>query len=719
MHKNIFAIKLNTFFLTIIMLFLAFPTNALAPATPLDFYAKYLQEKTPLVDKQLRGTWISTVVNIDWPSSDTSKIENNYQRVQKSKEELIEYLDKAVEMKLNAVFFQVGPSGDAFYKSNIVPWSRYLTGTFGKDPGFDPLDFIIDEGHKRNLEIHAWFNPYRISMDTKDTTKKSLQIDKSIYKDHPEWIRTSAGRFVLDPGIPEARLWVIKRVMEVVNNYDVDGVHFDDYFYNENFIGELKDEGTFKTYNKEQFKNTGDFRRNNTYLLIKELSSSVRASKSWVKFGISPAGVWGNKKDGHTDGSNTNTSYTNYEVNFADTKKWVKEELIDYIAPQIYFSFANPRAPYDEVASWWTKVCDNRKVHLYIGNALYKVNEDPDQYFNGVNAIPEFTRQLKFNILNPVISGNIMFTASNFIDSNKEPVVNSIKNDIWSTKTLIPVMPWKGGKAPTSPSDGRLERTMDGLKLFWTDNDTNTSYYAIYRINQDGKNLIATLKKNSNGNQEFIDIANYDSTNSLFVVTALDRLHNESSPLTISIYQSKYFSDVGIEFTWASKPIDLLFEKLVVKGDALGLFHPKDSTKRGDFILMVIKALNIQSDFNDNFTDVVKNSYYYNAIGTAKAQGIVKGSGGLFKPVGNISREDMMVILVNSLEVAGVRLEKAEPDYLNNFKDITSISNYAKESIASLIKADYIKGSNGNLNPKQLATRAECAVILEKVMALN
>jgi len=308
-------------------------------------------------------------------------------------------------MNLNGpVFLQVSPEGDAFYKSDIVPWSRYLTGTFGEDPGFDPLEFAIEEAHKRNLELHAWFNPYRVSTNTSAATISSLKVEKSVYKEHPDWIRTAMNRFVVDPGIPEARQWVIDRVMEVVKKYDVDGVHFDDYFYYEQYVGELKDQDTYNKYNKGQFSNIGDFRRNNTYLLVKELSQKIRATKPWVKFGISPSGVWGNKSDGHSDGSNTSASLTNYDKSFADTKKWVQEELIDYIAPQVYFTFANSRAPYGEIALWWSDVCRGKNVHLYIGQAFYKINDDSDQYFKGENAVPELTRQLKFNAVKPEIS---------------------------------------------------------------------------------------------------------------------------------------------------------------------------------------------------------------------------------------------------------------------------------------------------------------------------
>jgi len=181
-------------FIAVALAIAVMPQNVLAVANPWDPYLNFLPAETPVVKRELRGTWISTVANLDWPSGDVKKITNEVERIKKSKEELITILDTVVSMNMNAVFFQVSPEADAFYKSDIVPWSRYLTGTFGKDPGFDPLAFAIEEAHKRNLEFHAWFNPYRVSVDMKDSTKSSLNIKKSVYKEHPEWIKTSMSR---------------------------------------------------------------------------------------------------------------------------------------------------------------------------------------------------------------------------------------------------------------------------------------------------------------------------------------------------------------------------------------------------------------------------------------------------------------------------------------------------------------------------------------------
>ncbi|MHB8062287.1 MAG: family 10 glycosylhydrolase [Ruminiclostridium sp.] len=702
------------------------PLNVLAAAW--DPYLQYIPSYTPVAKSHLRAAWISTVVNLDWPTAKTKAIVADAQRIQKTKEELISLLDKAVATNMNAVFLQVRATSDALYKSELVPWSRYLTGTFGKDPGFDPLQFAITEAHKRNLELHAWFNPYRVSMDTSSTTKTSLNISKSVYKQHPDWIKTANNRFVVDPGIPAARQWVEACVMEVVNNYDIDGVHFDDYFYYEAVTNEMGDDTTYQKYNNGQFSNKADWRRNNTYLLIKELSAKISSAKRWVKFGVSPSSIWRNKKDDPA-GSNTNSSYTNYDKCYADTKKWVDEELIDYICPQIYFTYANPAAPYGELVTWWSNTVKGKRVHLYIGQALYRINEGTttsDKDFSIENGVPEMTRQIKQNITNPDVKGSVMFRINYFFESQIQPVVSKLQKDLWSTKALVPVMSWKGGRAPVVPQNGSIGSVSNGTKLTWNDNDSATTYYAIYRYsnseainissNESARKLVATVRKASNGTQQFIDTSRNDPNGVVYVVTALDRLHNESAALKIS-YKSKYFNDVGQNVVWAIDHIDKLYENNIISGDGKGNFLPFNNTIRGDFILMLMRTLKLESAFNVNFSDVPQNSYYYNAIGIAKTLGITSGTGqDSFAPKSNISRQEMMVQVYKALKTAGLTLEAADVSELNKYSDAAKISDYAKEAIASLTKNGYVSGSGLKINPKGLTTRAEIAAILAKLV---
>ncbi|GAE90610.1 S-layer homology domain-containing protein [Acetivibrio straminisolvens] len=276
-------------------------------------------------------------------------------------------------------------------------------------------------------------------------------------------------------------------------------------------------------------------------------------------------------------------------------------------------------------------------------------------------------------------------------------------------------MPWKGGSSPDTPILGKLNTLSNGVEISWTDNDPDTAYYAIYRFNTGEKmditsdnsayKLIATVRKNSQGVQKFVDYGVLNADSVYYVVTALDRLHNESEGLAISTNQSKYFPDVGMKYSWAVDAIDMLYNEGVVKGDENGMFNPGVNTKRADFTIMIIKALNLEADFEENFADVKKDAYYYEAVGVAKALGIVKGDGRNFNPNANITREDMMVIVVNALNAAAAKIDKADEQFLENYSDANSISSYAKEAVAILTKAGVVNGFDGKIHPKSLATR--------------
>lgn len=717
--------------LAIVLILGSLPIDSFVLSKAENSHKVYASSPFPIAKRHLRGAWISTTLNLDWPSTEAKNIKNDSERIQRTKNELIYILDKAVEMNMNTVFLQVSPEGDAFYKSNLVPWSRYLTGSFGKDPGFDPLAFAVEEAHKRNLEIHAWFNPYRISMYTDKATVESLNIEKSVFKEHPDWIRTAYDRFVVDPGIPAAREWVKKRVMEVVENYDIDGVHFDDYFYHEKYAGELDDQDTFKKYNNGNFSNIGDWRRNNTYLLIKELSNEISRTNPWVKFGVSPAAVWGNKKDGHANGSDTHAGVPNYDRSFADTKKWVEEEIIDYIAPQVYFSFANPYVPYGEIVNWWSNVVKGKNVHLYIGQALYKVNDDSDIYFNNNKAVEEFVRQHGFNIGKAEVMGSIMFRFRNFYDANKQQVVNKMQKDLWSTKALIPIMDWKGGKAPQNPIEGKIESLSQGNRLSWIDKDENTAYYAIYSTNKGNSididsnrsaiELIATVRKSNKNTQEFIDKTSNKANDVVYAVTALDRLHHESKELILGIEQSNYFYDVNRGQAWAIEAIDYLYEEGIINGIGYSKFAPSNNISRADFLIMLMNSFGIEPDSHvvDNFSDA-GNRYYTKYLGTAKRLGLVLGVGNnLYLPERNITRQDMFVVLYRVLD----KLEKLSPNMedgqkkFEEFSDIDEIDAYAIEALKSFVNAGIVRGNNNKLKPKAMATRAESAQVLYNIIS--
>ncbi|MWV45058.1 family 10 glycosylhydrolase [Paenibacillus sp. HJL G12] len=347
----------------------------------------------------LHGAWISTVTNLDWPSSKAVG------KIDQQKQEFVSMLDKLQAMGINAVFVQVRPAGDALYPSDLVPWSKYLTGTQGKDPGYDPLEFMIEEAHKRGMQFHAWFNPFRASMDT----VKSKLAANSVANEHPDWVVTANNQLIINPGIPEARQHIVDVVMEVVNKYNIDGVHMDDYFYPSS--GTFNDDTTYKTYNTSGLSKA-DWRRDNVNQFVQQLGQSIHAAKPSVQFGISPFGVWRNKATDVT-GSDTKAGVTAYDSMYADVRTWIQQHWIDYVAPQIYWSMSFKAAQYDKLVDWWAAEVAGTGVDLYIGQAPYKLGTTEA----GWQSSQEIINQLKYNEKYADIKGSIFFRAMNLINN--------------------------------------------------------------------------------------------------------------------------------------------------------------------------------------------------------------------------------------------------------------------------------------------------------------
>lgn len=320
---------------------------------------------TPSASEEMRGVWVSSVYNLDYPSSPTTDPD-------KLKAEADEILDNCVKWGLNAVFLQVRPSGDALYKSDLFPWSKYLTGSVGTAPqdGFDPLEYWVEAAHKRGLELHAWINPYRITR-SKDTEWNSLPSTHPA-KMNPDWVvKYSDGNYYFNPGIPEVRDLVTRGAVEIVQNYDVDGLHMDDYFYPGT---DFNDAATYQKYGSS-FSNIADFRRDSVNQLVAQLDTAVHNIDPDIQFGISPSGIWANKS---TDprGSNTNGS-EHYVSSYADSLYWIENGLVDYIIPQIYWEIGHKLADFATLADWWNDAVAGSDVHLYIGMGAYRCADNP------------------------------------------------------------------------------------------------------------------------------------------------------------------------------------------------------------------------------------------------------------------------------------------------------------------------------------------------------
>lgn len=480
--------------------------------------------------REFRGVWIATVANIDWPTKGVWD-------VNKQKKDLLTILDEHKRQGLNAVVFQIRPAADALYANSGEPWSQWLTGIQGKAPNeiFDPLAFAIEESHKRGMELHAWFNPYRATFDGTSPIHQS-----HITKQKPEWFFAYGGKKLFDPGIPAVREYITQVILNVVKNYDIDGVHFDDYFYPYAIKGQvINDALSFKNYNDHNIASLADWRRDNVDRLMKMVSDSIKHYKSYVKFGISPFGIWQNRRQ-NVEGSETNGG-DSYHGLFADSRKWVKEGWVDYINPQIYWSFESGPAPYAKLVDWWSNNAYGR--HLYIGHGAYRINDLKDLAWRNPNQIPN---QIVYNRQNPRVQGSIYFSSKS-LTSNRLGVADSLSTNYYKSPALPPVMLWIDSVAPNNPQNLLALNTGKSVVLSWKQplpaRDKEPAYgYVIYRF-ENGE-TINTEKASSIKNIYFSDITSWEDkdikpgNSYTYVVTALDRMKNESEyaiPATIII----------------------------------------------------------------------------------------------------------------------------------------------------------------------------------------
>lgn len=347
--------------------------------------------------RQMRGMWVATVANRDWPSK---------QRLTADEQcaELIAHLDTAVERRLNTVILQVRPTADALWPSPYEPWSQVLTGTQGEDPGWDPLGTAVEEAHDRGLELHAWFNPYRIANHA-DPTRL---IDSHPARENPDWVVTYGGKLYYNPGLPEVRAFVQQAMLDAVEKYPVDAVHFDDYFYPYPVAGQTFDDSDAYDRYGGDFATRADWRRDNIDRLVREMADGIRRIRPSTQFGISPFGVWRNSA---TDplGSDTRAGVQTYDDLYADTRMWVREGWIDYICPQLYWNIGFAAADYAKLVPWWAKVTRGSRTKLYLGEALYKAG-DPAQPAAWQD-VAELSRHLSLAEEHPEARGHVFFAA--------------------------------------------------------------------------------------------------------------------------------------------------------------------------------------------------------------------------------------------------------------------------------------------------------------------
>ncbi|MEV4347037.1 family 10 glycosylhydrolase [Actinoplanes sp. NPDC049596] len=470
--------------------------------------------------RELRGMWLTTVTNIDFPSRrglSEAQVKAEYQH----------WLDVAVGQRHNAIFVHVRPSGDAFWPSAYAPWSEWLTGRRdGKSPGWDPMAYMVAEAHKRNLEFHAWFNPYRGTQPGPvgpGADFRKLAPNHPLLQ-HSDWAiafpQGKTARLYFDPGIPEARKFVEDSMLEAVKKYDVDGVHFDDFFYPYPVAGQdFPDNASYAKYGAGKSK--ADWRRENVNTLVREMNTRIKELKPWVKFGISPFGIWRNKT---TDASGSDSKGLEaYDAIYADTRKWVQEKWLDYIVPQLYWTVGFDKADYAKLLPWWATLVKDTGVQLYIGQADYRVGEP------GAWSEPgELERQLAMNDKYGV-QGQVHFSAKQ-VEANKLGAVARYRDKHYAAPALVPVMKQLPSAPPPAPQLTGAKRADDGAVHFQA--ASSATSWALYRVTGQTADLVATGR----GGTEVVDPAP-PAGPATYCLSGLDRSGNEgavSAPIAVS-----------------------------------------------------------------------------------------------------------------------------------------------------------------------------------------
>ncbi len=464
--------------------------------------------------RELRAAWVATVANIDWP---TNKNASSGEQIK----ELVTIMDSLKSAGCNAVFFQIRTECDALYDSPIEPWSYWLTGVQGKapEPYYDPLEYAVSEAHKRGMELHAWFNPYRAVRIINDYK----QAENHVSVEHPEWMINCGKYLMLDPGKPGVRKHVLAVMTDVLTRYDIDGIHFDDYFYPYSPKISNEDSLTYAKYNRG-IEDIDDWRRDNINLLMAQINDVIKTVKPFVKFGISPFGIVKNEYAG-TKGMNS------YDAIYCDPLTWIEKKTVDYINPQLYWEIGHKLADYSKLLPWWAEV--SKDVHFYVGH--YSSKMMAEGYTKPKSQIGD---QIRLNRRTDNVHGSVFFSAKS-ITKNYSGMIDSMKNDWYKYPALPPVMPWKDSVIPNGVKNLNVSTDSVNVVVDWdtpeaaTDGET-ASYYIVYRFDEDTKiniddprNIVAFVEC---GTTEYKDtLASLKDGEYTYIVTAVDKLHNESA----------------------------------------------------------------------------------------------------------------------------------------------------------------------------------------------
>ncbi|HAI76396.1 MAG TPA: hypothetical protein DCM08_09120 [Microscillaceae bacterium] len=473
--------------------------------------------QNPPPKREFRGIWVATVYGLDFPSRSGLSTE-------KQKQELRDMVSFYKQKGFNTLVFQVRSAADALFNSPLEPWSAVLTGTAGKapDPLYDPLAVVIEECHARQMELHAWINPYRA---VSNVEKNQLPNDHVSYL-HPEWFITYDNKKLFDPGLPEVRGYLSHLIGDIARRYDVDGIHFDDYFYPYPVAGQaFADSASFAAHNPQGLA-LADWRRDNVDRLIAMVHDTLQAIKPHIKFGISPFGVWRNQRD-DPRGSATQGGQPSYDNLYADVRKWLEQGWIDYVAPQLYWSMEHPKVGFKVLADWWAANRFGR--HFYTGHAVYKIVEDKtDPSWKNPAEVPS---QVRYARDIAQAEGSLFFRAK-FVENNTGHLLDSLSMQLYQYPAFIPTMPWKDNQPPAIPNNYKAAANADGVGLQWAKPDDEVAYYAVYKIpvsqTLDWSNPQYLLQITTK--ESYFDPKGVQQEDHYYLVTAFDRLHNESMP---------------------------------------------------------------------------------------------------------------------------------------------------------------------------------------------
>ncbi|MCX7717873.1 MAG: family 10 glycosylhydrolase [Candidatus Sumerlaeaceae bacterium] len=469
----------------------------------------------PPLRREFRGVWVATVGNIDWPSRPGLPSE-----VQK--QELITILDRCVSLGLNAVIFQVRPACDALYRSDLEPWSEYLSGQMGQPPSpfYDPLEFAVVEAHRRGLELHAWVNPYR----ARHVTRRGEVAPTHVTRTKPELARTYGKYIWLDPGDPRTAEHSLAVIMDIVNRYDIDGIHFDDYFYpykerdSQNKIIDFPDDETYARYQAGGGKlSRADWRRDNVNRFVEALYTNVKKAKPWVKVGISPFGIWRPGNPPMVRGMDQ------YNEIYADAKLWLNKGWLDYISPQLYWKTDAPQQPFEPLLAWWVSQ-NTQKRHVWPGLIPSSVGT------KGWSA-DEIAKQVTLTRRNPGSTGNVLFSMKPLL-TNPGNLVETLR-PLYEEPAFIPPSPWLDNSRPAKPQAVVDRTTTPGVTLVtWKpgskDFPRQWALYALYENGWTVRALPAGATK--------LPVRNDASPRPIVVaIAAIDRVNNESEPAIVDL----------------------------------------------------------------------------------------------------------------------------------------------------------------------------------------